>query len=534
VAVEILGDRVVNDAVLRDCETTIFQTTGATLRLEETPMPAERRVDPGSVSAKQAPFGFLIQTLATEASGRGLTRMGKHVFEPHPRISGALVRGQQHLTFINQTLRADPVYQKGNYASTLGAWFEKQDDERFPMLEPDDVSRTTIAFQDGWLDAATGNWYPRDDAERGEAEVPKKPATTFHFFDVRAAKHMGAPTPLWDTLIKTQLYGREWAAGDTEFTEKLERFNVFEALIGRLFVPAGLDNWQVVLFLIGAGNKGKGTVVKLVQSMFPDDSVAAFNSSGQKSFSLQHVDGKRLVVFPDLAKDIKKSLPGDVFRSLVSAESVSVPRKYQATTTENWSVPMLMAANEFPSYDDEGGRLSRRLAVFVFDTSVKHTDTQLCKKIRESELPAIVLRCIAAYHNLLRHVGDGSFRDSLNAGVLPSMDDVEIARSPLARFVAEGDDVYAVVRDVGSETPLQDLQDAFEDHARCRKLKTAEWSDHCAIIKRAGFEQAKVNVCRTCGLRASQAGCRGHYNPANRTRKMFVMGMRLEQKVSQP
>jgi len=199
VAVEILGDRVVNDAVLRDCETTIFQTTGATLRLEETPMPAERRVDPGSVSAKQAPFGFLIQTLATEASGRGLTRMGKHVFETHPRISGALVRGQQHLTFINQTLRADPVYQKGNYASTLGAWFEKQDDERFPMLEPDDVSRTTIAFQDGWLDAATGYWYPRDDAERacterGEAEVPKKPATTFHFL-TSAPPSTWAPQP---------------------------------------------------------------------------------------------------------------------------------------------------------------------------------------------------------------------------------------------------------------------------------------------------------------------------------------------------
>lgn len=92
VAVEILGDRVVNDAVLRDCETTIFQTTGATR--EETPMPAERRVDPGAVSAKQAPFGFLIQTLATEASGRGLTRMGKHVFDTP--LSGGAGRRSKH------------------------------------------------------------------------------------------------------------------------------------------------------------------------------------------------------------------------------------------------------------------------------------------------------------------------------------------------------------------------------------------------------------------------------------------------------
>lgn len=83
---------------------------------------------------------------------------------------------------------------------------------------------------------------------------------------------------------------------------------------------------------------------------------------------------KYLVVFPDVGKDLEKSLPPDVFRSMVSGELVTVPRKYGDTTSEEWRVPMLMAANEIPSYDDVDGRLSRRLAVFEFDMPLRTID----------------------------------------------------------------------------------------------------------------------------------------------------------------
>jgi hypothetical protein len=518
--VKALDDRPFNDDVLRGCEADVVALTliPVCLEMDFAESDVEQRADPGA--AKPTRMGCLIKTLAAVASEEGLKRMGVHVFEPHPAIPGALVQGPRHTRFINDTLRADPVYKEGFYAGRLQTWFEKQDDDRFPMLHEDDVSRTAIAFRDGWLDAATGNWCPRDDAT--------EPPLTFHFFDVCAADHRDAATPLWDKLIKTQLYGREWTAGDTETAEELKPFKTFEGLTGRLFVPAGSDNWQLVLLLIGKGNTGKSTAVKVVQFMLPDGSVAVFGSSRKKSCDLQDVVGKRLLVFPDLAKDIEKTLPGDVWRLLASAEKVPVSRNYQATTNEDWVVPMLMAANEFPSYDDEGGRVSRRLAVFVFDTGAQQVDTRLEEKIRTSELPAIVLRCIRAYHVLRGEVGDRDIHDVLPTGVLPSMGDVKIARNPLAKFVAKGDDVYQVKHGADAEMPLYELQEAFADHAQRKNLQGAKWTDHCDVLHLLpGVSVNKVHACKECGKRASKDGCGPHYDIKERAQRQFVIGMRL-------
>jgi hypothetical protein len=41
----------------------------------------------------------------------------------------------------------------------------------------------------------------------------------------------------------------------------------------------------------------------------------------------------------------------------------------------------MCAGNIVPSYDDEGGRVVRRLAVFPFDTLVTNRDTRLKSKI---------------------------------------------------------------------------------------------------------------------------------------------------------
>ena len=67
--------------------------------------------------AVHSPMAHLIHKLATEASKRGLRRMGTHVFAPHANVPGALVRGQLHKDFINATLREDSVFHMGVFIS---------------------------------------------------------------------------------------------------------------------------------------------------------------------------------------------------------------------------------------------------------------------------------------------------------------------------------------------------------------------------------------------------------------------------------
>jgi hypothetical protein len=110
-------------------------------------------------------------------------------------------------------------------------------------------------------------------------------------------------TPIWDKLVKTQLFDRDIDTTDSydESDEEEKLYTTFQALIGRLFVPVGFDNWQVWPYLKGEGDTGKSTVIDIVRAMFPLDEVASYDSGRQQTFGLEDIYDKRLLLlFPDI------------------------------------------------------------------------------------------------------------------------------------------------------------------------------------------------------------------------------------------
>jgi phage/plasmid-associated DNA primase len=82
---------------------------------------------------------------------------------------------------------------------------------------------------------------------------------------------------------------------------------MLEVLIGRLFYPIGKhDNWQVMPFLKGDANTGKGTVCDLVKRMFSPGSVGVITATQEGTFGLEGLYRKRLVMIPDLPKKFSK------------------------------------------------------------------------------------------------------------------------------------------------------------------------------------------------------------------------------------
>ena len=104
-------------------------------------------------------------------------------------------------------------------------------------------------------------------------------------------------------------------------------YATFQALIGRLFVPVGFDNWQVWPFLKGEGDTGKSTVLDIVRAMFPVGEDASYDSRRQQIFSLEDIYDKRLLLFPDIPSRLDLVLPEDKMCSMVSGESLSIARK---------------------------------------------------------------------------------------------------------------------------------------------------------------------------------------------------------------
>ena len=146
---------------------------------------------------------------------------------------------------------------------------------------------------------------------------------TENFFDVSTARSTGSSTHIWDTAVTVRQEHRDFDESDEE--EVL--YATFQALIGRLFVPVGFDNWQFWPFLKGEGDTGKSTVLDIVRAMFPVGEDASYDSRRQQIFSLEDIYDKRLLLFPDIPSRLDLVLPEDKMCSMVSGESLSIARK---------------------------------------------------------------------------------------------------------------------------------------------------------------------------------------------------------------
>ncbi len=100
-----------------------------------------------------------------------------------------------------------------------------------------------------------------------------------------------------------------------------------------------------------------------------------------------------------MAPEIKGDLKLDQanFQSMASGESIVIVEKGKtAFSIENWTVPGIWAGNEPPGFNDNSGSVSRRLAVFQFNKSVRAEDPTLPDRLK-SEISAIICKSTQAY-----------------------------------------------------------------------------------------------------------------------------------------
>ena len=202
--------------------------------------------------------------------------------KPHASIPGVFCQAEEDTEFINRVLKPYHLYGCGS-VKRLQEWFLSIDHPMFELLTPAKMNTNAISFLNGYLNLETLKfelW----------ANVTQPPMTDHYFektleiaTDMNAsawALHCGmdGPTPLWDSLLETQLGGisrcylcRKSAAFSATGVEAEDQFlfcahcahiapglidikpaplsmcDMLEVLIGRLFYPIGkYDNWQVI------------------------------------------------------------------------------------------------------------------------------------------------------------------------------------------------------------------------------------------------------------------------------------------------
>ena len=254
-----------------------------------------------------------------------------------------------------------------------------------------------------------------------------------------------------------------------EFPEEVQKWICI--FMGKCAFDIGeLDNWQILMYLLGAGNAGKSTLLtKILQKWYDEDDVGIIPNNIEKQYGLKPHINKFLVLAPEMQGDCK--LEQTDWQLMCEGGKNSFAQKYKDAESEYWKVPMAMAGNSLIKYKNMGGQVSRRTAVANFAKVVKDVDQNLDKKL-EKEIPTIMKMCISGYLWAVNKYGDKGIWKILPQYFHENKNEMDQTTNILEHFIKSD----KVEIDKDKFIPEKIFKQAFNEHCRENNLGKEQWS----------------------------------------------------------
>jgi REP element-mobilizing transposase RayT len=447
-------------------------------------------------------FENFMHSMMDLCDGESFVRLDGFVWKARsdtPWIHDRLVSYEE---FINTHFRSNHVFMRNpkKFADVI-KYMETVDHESFPFLKK---NADYMGFNNCFINIVTHEVFTS-----GNAAPRHSMSGNFSWENV--------DTPMFDSLVQYQL-----GSGDI--------YAYFMAFIGRLFYRVKrFDNFNIVPLIKGDTGTGKSTVLTVINKMFAPGAVGVLNSNNELTFGLEGKYEKELLIAHEIGDKFTVRLSSDLFKQMVCGEDISIPRKNKSSINVTWGVPMFLCSNVHLSYADNQGSISRRLAIFKFDKYVARKDITLEARIIESELPAIVAKCLMAYRSMLQCIGNRSFWDVCPEYFHENTREMSEQTDHIYMFLTlpPGDNVYGdkdvyFMKQEGAMMLLQDFKNKFMNYMRFRHPGVKyRWTSDYSSFHKLGYRVVHQHVCKGCGSHA-EAGCCNKYSAANRSKKYII------------
>lgn len=452
------------------------------------------------------------------AQKHDLKRRDGYIMERYQGIPGVYTRTTERKNYINQVAREYHCYQSTSFTA-LEKWFDNHDHEMFSILTKDKLAMNKISFKDGVFDIVTLEFTPWEQYEG-------QPPINDHYFD---QKYETKPTPLWDSILSTQL------ARESDATTYLTMTKMTEACIGRLFYEVNkYDNWQIQPHIMGDAGTGKSLIAMTVREMFPKGSVGTISGTTETQFALQALYQKKVIIVSELDRHFHEKIQQSDWQEMVSGNLVSIPLKHgMAISDFQWKIALFTVGNVRPGYNDDAGSYSRRLLVIYFLKLVMNKDPNMFTKIIASELVSIMLRCIRTYREVAERYKGQDFWTFAPEEMQENKEEVKVESNYLAEFISRGNSTHVVMKVPGQITSLNDAQQAYFQYMRevhpsikTRPLTRTERS----VFAMNGFRENSMYICKLCLKPALVSICKEHYDACNRTKRIQLHDMVLQRR----
>lgn len=148
---------------------------------------------------------------------------------------------------------------------------------------------------------------------------------------------------------------------------------------------------QKAIFLYGAAGSGKSVIIKVIESMVPEDASASVSPfEFDDPYQRAALAGKRFNFVPEMEKD--KFMPSSQFKAIVGGDKVGAREPHGKVFTHTPCAANLFSSNHRPKTKDHSEGYYRRLYIFHFKNTKPESerDPGLLDLIISEELPAIL------------------------------------------------------------------------------------------------------------------------------------------------
>ena len=280
------------------------------------------------------------------------------------------------------------------------------------------------------------------------------------------------------------------------------------------------DNLQYCFIIYGIGQSGKSTIIQVVESFFPFNSIATIHMASQKTFGLEACLNRRALIIREQPLNLEEILNFQNFSNILEGclSDIAVKNKNVSEQKAPATVsPMVIIASNHPklypdTYNEQGQR-DRRIVTMYFKKKVQNVIADLPRKIIQQEGVNIFLKCVRRYtENIkkIRELGQNG-RSTKIHDLLPSLlrkHAEEIRASPIHRFLKEGGKIYKVQHFHGETDfkncthkpmPYEVLTDYFQRHWQFElRHKSRAPSINRHTLESLGFTLKESKYCVKC------------------------------------
>ena len=314
-----------------------------------------------------------------------------------------------------------------------------------------------IAFRNGFLRISVSKDLREIDIEL----VPHSPRNMARLFLDMNWTDESQPSPLLDSFLDNLFFD----VADRE--EKTARISVIQEFVGAAL--AGIcTTLQGYLLLKGDGNNGKSELIRLIESLFDEESIASIPVDAfDKNFRLRALVGARINIADDLASGKLSASATAHLRRLITGNRIDLDVKYRDPTSFVPIAGHIYSANDlFEPHDSTEGQWRRCIVLPMtanFGTRPDLRRPNASREVITHERPQLVQWAIRGLIRLIREQ-NGTY--TTTQGSLEAKQEWRESSDPVYEFLCN---LKGETREKLNSKEGYDAQKLYEDY--CQSLQ---------------------------------------------------------------